>query len=57
MDEWLPDRCLSGSEPYDPNSYLPESGCPGINFSLKFNREALKQLYRQTIDKYGGVDL
>lgn len=54
MDEWLPDRCLNGSEPFDPNSYAPGIGCPGINYFQKGNRETLKQLYQQTINKYGG---
>jgi GNAT superfamily N-acetyltransferase len=54
LDEWLPDRCLNGLEPFDPNSHLPESGCPSINYFLKNNRETLFQLYELTIDKYGG---
>ncbi|MGD8778383.1 MAG: GNAT family N-acetyltransferase [Ignavibacteria bacterium] len=54
LDEWLPDRCLNGFEPFDPNSYLPESGCPSLNYSQKNNRETLEQLYKSTIDKYGG---
>lgn len=54
LDEWLPDRCLNGLEPFDPNSHLPESGCPSINYSQKNNGETLEQLYRLTINKYGG---
>lgn len=54
VDEWLPDRCLNGLEPFDPNYHLPESGCPSINYSQKSNRETLEQLYQLTIDKYGG---
>ena len=54
LDEWLPDRCLNGLEPFDPNSHLPESGCPSINYSLKNNRETLEQLYQLSINKYGG---
>jgi GNAT superfamily N-acetyltransferase len=54
VDEWLPDRCLNGLEPFDPKSKLPESGCPSINYSQKCNRETMKQLYQLTIDKYGG---
>ena len=54
LDEWLPDRCLTGAEPFDPGSYLPESGCQSINFSVKNDRETLEHLYRSTINKYGG---
>jgi GNAT superfamily N-acetyltransferase len=54
MDEWLPDRCLRGKGPIDPNSYAPESGCPGINYFKKNDRESLEQLYQLTISKYGG---
>jgi len=53
-DEWLPDRCLNGIEPFDPNCHPPESGCPGINYYKKNNRETLEQLYQLTISKYGG---
>jgi len=52
--EWLPDRCLNGLEPFDPNFHLPESGCSSINYFQKSNRETLEQLYQMTIDKYGG---
>jgi hypothetical protein len=52
--EWLPDRCLNGLEPFDPNSHIPESGCPGINYAQKGTRESLEQLYKMTIDKYAG---
>ena len=54
FDEWLPDRCLNGLEPFDPAYSLPEPGCPGINFTLKNDREALEQLYWLTINKFGG---
>ena len=54
LDEWLPDRCLNGLEPFDPNSCLPESGCPSLNYFQKNSRETLKQLYQLTINKYGG---
>ncbi|MCK9207067.1 MAG: GNAT family N-acetyltransferase [Salinivirgaceae bacterium] len=54
VDEWLPDRCLNGLGPFDPNYHLPESGCPSINYSQKSNRKTLEQLYQLTIDKYGG---
>jgi len=54
LDEWLPDRCLTGVEPFDPTSHLPEHGCPGINYSRKNNRETLEQLHQITINKYGG---
>lgn len=54
VEEWLPDRCLNGLEPFDPNCHLPESGCPSINYSQKSNRETLEQLYQLAIDKYGG---
>jgi GNAT superfamily N-acetyltransferase len=53
-EEWLPDRCLNGSEPFDPNAHIPEAGCPSINYTNKNNRETLEQLYRNTINKYGG---
>ena len=53
-DEWLPDRCLNGIGAFDPNSNLPEPGCPGLSYTNKYNREGLAQLYRKTIDKYGG---
>ncbi|MGV8094470.1 MAG: GNAT family N-acetyltransferase [Mangrovibacterium sp.] len=54
LDEWLPDRCLNGIEPFDPNSNLPETGCPSLNYLKKNNRETLEQLYELTIDRYGG---
>lgn len=52
-EEWLPDRCLTITGPFDPKCYLPESGCPGLNYSQKGNRENLEQVYRSAIDKYG----
>ena len=54
LDEWLPDRCLIGTEPFDPNSYLPEVGCPSLNYFKRNSREALEQLYELTINTYGG---
>jgi GNAT superfamily N-acetyltransferase len=54
LDEWLPDRCLNGIEPFDPKINLPETGCPSLNYSQKNTRETLEQLYRLTINKYGG---
>jgi GNAT superfamily N-acetyltransferase len=54
LDEWLPDRCLNGIEPFDPKSYSPEPGCPSLNYFQKNNRESLEQIYRMTINKYGG---
>ncbi len=54
LDEWLPDRCLNGLEPFDPNYSLPESGCPSLNYFQKNSRETLKQLYQLAINKYGG---
>ncbi|QQO07708.1 GNAT family N-acetyltransferase [Breznakiella homolactica] len=54
LDGWLPDRCLSGQEPFDPVSCPPEAGCPGINYSIKHNRETLERLYRSAIETYGG---
>ena len=54
LDEWLPDRCLNGAEPFDPNSHLPETGCPSLNYFKKNNREALEKLYKLTINTYGG---
>lgn len=53
-EKWLPDRCLNGSDPFDPSSHLPASGCPSLNFSIKNNRETLEQLYRSVINQYGG---
>jgi len=53
-DEWLPDRCLNGLEPFDPDSHLPEFGCPSINYFQKNSRETLEELYHLTIRKYGG---
>lgn len=54
LNEWLPDRCLNGSEPFDPNSNSPGIGCPGMNYSYKNNRKTLELLYKVTINKYGG---
>lgn len=54
LDEWLPDRCLTGLEPFDSNTHLPESGCSSLNYFQKNNREILVQLYQLTIKKYGG---
>jgi GNAT superfamily N-acetyltransferase len=54
LDEWLPDRCLNGLEPFDPNCHLPESGCPGISYFQKHNRGTLDHLYQLAIKKYGG---
>lgn len=53
-NEWLPDRCLTGLDPFDPNSHLPEFGCMSMNYSQKNNRETLEALYQLTIKKYGG---
>lgn len=53
LDDWLPDRCLHGLQPFDPRFCLPESGCPSINYSQHNNRETLEQLYQLTINKYG----
>jgi GNAT superfamily N-acetyltransferase len=53
-DEWIPDRCLNGLEPFDPNNSTPESGCPSLNYFQKNSRETLEQLYRLTIKNYGG---
>lgn len=52
-DEWLPDRCLTGSEPFDPGLCLPEAGCPSLNRTGKNTRRSLVQLYESTIEKYG----
>jgi GNAT superfamily N-acetyltransferase len=54
LDEWLPDRCLNGIEPFDPKSYSTEPGCPSLNYFQKNNRESLEQIYQLTINKYGG---
>lgn len=54
LNEWLPDRCLNGLEPFDPKSHLPESGCPSLNYFQKNNRETLEQLYKLTFNNYGG---
>lgn len=53
LDEWLPDRCLNGAEPFDPNTNLPQTGCSSLNCFKKNNRKALVQLYDSTIKKYG----
>jgi len=53
LDEWLPDRCLIGTEPFDPESTSPETGCSSLNCFRKNNREALVELYESTINKYG----
>ncbi len=53
-DEWLPDRCLNGTEPFDPKVHMPAPGCPGMNYFRKMDRKALEQLYEHTISKYGG---
>ena len=52
--EWLPDRCLNGSEPFDPGSHTPACGCPNINYCRKNTRESLEQIYQSAIIKYGG---
>ncbi len=54
MNEWLPDRCLTGSEPFDPKNHLPECGCPSLNYCIKNDRDSLEQMYRTVINKYGG---
>jgi len=54
LDEWLPYRCLNGAEPFAPNSNLPDTGCPSLNYFKRNNRETLKQLYALTISKYDG---
>lgn len=54
LNEWLPDRCLNFSEPFDPKSYLPESGCPSLNYNRKMSRETLVQLYQLSINTFGG---
>lgn len=54
VDEWLPDRCLNRSEPFDPKAYPPASGCPSLNYFQKISRESLEQIYQLAINKYGG---
>lgn len=54
LNEWLPDRCLNGVAPFDPNSDLPETGCPSLNYFKRNNRQTLEQLYELTINTYGG---
>jgi len=53
-DEWLPDRCLTGSEPFDPASDSPGIGCSSLNCLKSNTRESLEQLYKLAINKYGG---
>jgi hypothetical protein len=53
LDEWLPDRCLNVTKPFNPIYSIPESGCPSINFCQKNSRKTLEQLYQLTINKYG----
>ncbi len=53
-DEWLPDRCLTGLEPFDRNSCPPEPGCSSLNHFQKIDRETLEKWYRLAIDEYGG---
>lgn len=52
--EWLPDRCLTRTEPLDPASYPPETGCPSLNCLGRLDRASLEELYGSTINKYGG---
>jgi len=54
LDEWLPDRCLNGLKPFDPNFHISESGCPSLNYFQKNSRETLEQLYKLTINNFGG---
>jgi len=53
-DEWLPDRCLNGSEPFDPKAHVPASGCPSLNYFRENNRETFEQIYESAIKTYGG---
>jgi len=55
FDEWLPDRCLGGGQPFDPNAYSPEAGCSSLDwFYTHGSREKLEQIYREAIQDYGG---
>ena len=54
LDEWLPDRCLTGIEPFNPKFHPPEAGCPSLNYFQKNDKASLIQLYKLTIKKYGG---
>lgn len=51
--QWVPDRCLIYTEPFDPREHPPECGCPGINYSKVNSRRSLEQLYESTTRSYG----
>ncbi len=55
--EWLPDRCMSASNPLDPAALEPEHGCGSLAECCgKFapgNRDLLEGLYRDTIKRFG----
>ncbi len=53
--EWLPDRCLGGGQPFDPNAYPPEAGCSSLDwFYTHGSREKLEEIYREAIRDDGG---
>lgn len=53
-EEWLPDRCLHGSEAFDPACNEPAAGCPNFNYGKQNTRRLLEQLYQSAISEYGG---
>ena len=53
-DQWLPDRCLSMNQPFDPKSSQPEAGCPSLSwYYTKINRHILEGLYQEVIGRFG----
>jgi GNAT superfamily N-acetyltransferase len=53
LHEWLPDRCLNGSKPFNPAAERPQFGCPSLNYFKRNNRDTLEQLYQLALGKYG----
>jgi GNAT superfamily N-acetyltransferase len=55
LDEWLPDRCLGGGRPIDPEAISAESGCSSLDwFYTHGSREKLVDIYLKAIEEYGG---
>ena len=55
-DEWLPDRCLSMDEPFDPRGAAPRHGCPSLllHGSRIRNRIEFEKFYHSVLNRFSG---
>ena len=53
IEEWLPDRCLSITEPFIPYDLPPEAGCPSLHHTFQNNsREQMVAWYREALERF-----